>query len=51
MYSAFLIMNINEDLETFNLEKCNNRFNNFLELHEIEVLRLLGNKNLSSIGI
>lgn len=51
MYSAFLIMNINEDLETFNLEKCNSRFNNFLELHEIEVLRLLGNKNLSSIGI
>ena len=51
MYSAFLIMNINEDLKTFNLEKCNNRFNNFLEFYEIEVLRLLGNKNLSSIGI
>ena len=51
MYSSFLIMNINEDLETYNLEKCNTRFNQFLELHEIEVQRLLGNKNLSSIGI
>ena len=51
MYSAFLIMNINEDLETFNLEKCNQRFNKFLKLHEMEVKRLLGNKNLSSIGI
>ena len=51
MYSSFLIMNINQDLETYNLEKCNTRFNQFLELHEIEVQRLLGNKNLSSIGI
>lgn len=51
MYSAFLIMNINSDLKTFNLEKCNTRFNNFLELHNKEVQRLLGNKNLSSIGI
>ena len=51
MYSSFLIMNINKDLETYNLEKCNKRFKNFLELHKIEVQRLLGNKNLSSIGI
>lgn len=51
LYSSFLIMNINEDLETYNLEKCNERFDNFLELHKNEVLRLSGNKNLSSIGI
>ena len=51
LYSSFLIMNISEDLETYNLEKCNKRFNNFLELHKNEVLRLSGNKNLSSIGI
>lgn len=51
MYSSFLIMNINKDLETYNLRKCNKRFKNFLELHKNEVKRLLGNKNLSSIGI
>ena len=51
MYSAFLIMNINPDLKTFNLEKCNKRFENFLYLHNQEVKRLLGNRNLSCIGI
>lgn len=51
MYSAFLIMNINPDLKTFNLEKCNKRFENFLHLHDQEVKRLLGNRNLSCIGI
>ncbi|WP_291256223.1 transposase [Fusobacterium sp.] len=51
LYSSFLIMNINEDLETYNLKKCSERFDKFLELHKIEVLRLSGNKNLSSIGI
>ena len=51
LYSSFLIMNINNDLETYNLEKCNERFSNFLRLHKLEVKRLLGNKNLSSIGI
>lgn len=51
MYSAFLIMNINPDLKTFNLEKCNKRFESFLHLHNQEVNRLLGNKNLSCIGI
>ena len=51
LYSSFLIMNINNDLETYNLEKCNERFNKFLRLHKLEVKRLLGNKNLSSIGI
>ena len=51
MYSAFLIMNIASDLKTFDLDKCNARFENFLKLHEIEVKRLTGNKNLSSIAI
>lgn len=51
MYSAFLIMNVNPDLKTFNREKCNNRFKCFYELHNKEVTRLQGNKNLSSIGI
>lgn len=51
MYSAFLIMNINNDLESFDINKCNNRFDNFKRLHDIEVTRLTGNKNLSSIAI
>lgn len=51
MYSAFLIMNINSDLKTFNIEKCNSRFDNFKILHDKEVDRLKGHKNLSSIAI
>ena len=51
MYSAFLIMNVNEDLSSFDLEKCNNRYENFLYLHNKEVERLQGRKNLSCVGI
>ena len=51
MYSAFLIMNINNDLESFDINKCNDRFDNFKRLHDIEVNRLRGCKNLSSIAI
>lgn len=51
MYSAFLIMNVKNDLETFDIDKCNNRFDNFKRLHDIEVQRLTGHKNLSSIAI
>ena len=51
MYSAFLIMNINNDLKSFNINKCNKRFENFYRLHNIEVDRLSGKKNLSSIAV
>ena len=51
LYSAFLIMNIAEDLKSFNINKCNERFENFYRLHNLEVKRLSGYKNLSSIGI
>ena len=51
MYSAFLIMNIADDLKSFNIDKCNERFNNFYQLHNLEVNRLTGQKNLSSIAI
>lgn len=51
MYSAFLIMNIADDLKSFDIDKCNNRFENFYRLHSLEVNRLVGNKNLSSIAI
>lgn len=51
LYSAFLIMNISDDLKNFNMDKCNERFENFYRLHNMEVDRLTGKKNLSSIAI
>jgi len=51
MYSAFLIMNANRDLNSINKDKCNERYANFLHLHNKEVSRLSGQKNLSSIAI
>ncbi len=51
LYSAFLIMNIADDLKSFDIEKCNERFENFYRLHNLEVDRLTGQKNLSSIAI
>lgn len=51
MYSAFLIMNVSEDLKGINQDKCNKRFDIFLKLHDLEVERLTGQKNLSSIAI
>ena len=51
MYSAFLIMNIGNDLKSFDIDKCNERFENFYRLHNLEVDRLKGHKNLSSIAI
>ena len=51
MYSAFLIMNVENDLKGINQKKCNEKYNNFLRLHDIEVKRLTGCKNLSSIAI
>ena len=51
LYSAFLIMNVAEDLKSFDIDKCNERFENFYRLHNLEVERLSGYKNLSSIGI
>lgn len=51
MYSAFLIMNIADDLKSFDIDKCNKRFENFYRLHSLEVNKLVGKKNLSSIAI
>ena len=51
MYSAFLIMNVSDDLKSFDIDKCNERFENFYQLHNLEVTRLTGKKNLSSIAI
>ena len=51
MYSAFLIMNTADDLKSFDMDKCNERFENFYRLHNLEIERLTGYKNLSSIAI
>lgn len=51
LYSAFLIMNVAEDLKSFDINKCNGRFENFYQLHNLEVERLSGHRNLGSIGI
>ena len=56
MYSAFLIMNVNENLESINKEKCNETYDNFKILHDIEIERLKelksnGYKLISSMGI
>lgn len=51
LYSAFLIMNISDDLENFDIKKCNDRFDNFKILHDIEIDRLSNIPTLSSMGI
>ena len=51
MYSAFLIMNIDSTLKSVDKIRCEETFKNFLMLHDNEVQRLTGNKNLSSIAI
>lgn len=55
-YSAFLIMNINNDLETINQDKCFETYNDFKILHDKEIerlkeLKLQGYKLISSMGI
>ena len=51
MYSAFLLMNVNNDLESINVDKCNETFDRFLELHNKEIQRLSKQINISSMGI
>lgn len=56
LYSAFLIMNVNNDLESINRNECFNTFDNFKILHDKEIdklkqLKLNGCKLISSIGI
>ena len=55
-YSAFLIMNVDNDLETINQDKCINNYDNFKMLHDKEITRLKelkiqGYKLISSMGI
>jgi len=56
MYSSFLIMNINDDLETINQDKCIETYDIFKMLHDKEInrlkeLKLQGYKLISSMGI
>lgn len=51
LYSAFLIRNIADDLKSFDMDKCKERFDDFYRLHDLEINRLKGHKNLSSMGI
>lgn len=56
MYSAFLIMNVNDNLESINKDKCNETYDNFKILHDEEIERLKelksnGYKLISSMGI
>ena len=56
IYSAFLIMNVNDDLESINRDKCIETYDNFKILHDKEIQRLKELKNngyklISSMGI
>lgn len=55
-YSAFLIMNVENDLELINRELCNRTYDNFKTLHDVEINRLKemkisGINLISSMGI
>lgn len=55
-YSAFLIMNVDRDLETINRELCIKTYDNFKMLHDKEINRLQELKNngiklISSMGV
>lgn len=55
-YSAFLIMNVNNDLNTINRELCIETYDNFKILHDKEIKKLQELKNngiklISSMGI
>jgi hypothetical protein len=56
IYSSFLIMNVNDDLESIDRDKCINSYDKFKELHDKEIcrlkeLKLNGYKLISSMGI
>jgi len=53
LYSSFLIMNMNKNLNTINRDLCFSEFDNFKILHDIEISRLLSSedKKISSMGM
>lgn len=48
---CFLNNEYKDDLKSFEIDKCNDRFENFYRLHNLEVDRLTDKNNLSSIAI
>lgn len=51
LYSAFLIMNINPDLSTFNEERMSQAYTQFCANHDKEIARLRGIKTPPSTGV
>ena len=51
LYSSYLIKNVMNDLETIDNDLCIKDFDKFLKFHNNEISRLVGNKNISSMGI
>jgi hypothetical protein len=52
LYSAYLIMNVNDDLKSINDIECENKFDRFIGLHNKEINRLKGiDKVISSMGM
>lgn len=43
-YSAFLIMNVNEDLESIHQQSCHQSFDHFIKLHDEELKRIHSKK-------
>lgn len=51
LYSAYLIKNVEDDLESIDNDKCSKDFGKFLKLHDKEIERLSSRDNLSSMGV
>ena len=53
LYSSFLIMNVKTNLKEINKEQCENTFDNFKSLHDVEINHIItsSNKLISSMGI
>ncbi|MBU3176167.1 hypothetical protein KPL47_07265 [Clostridium estertheticum] len=53
LYGSFLIMNVKENLEEIDRDLCFKTYDNFKNLHDKEINRLLSsnNKKISSMGI
>ena len=52
LYSAFLLMNSNEDKKTPSQDKCLKTFDKFLEIHNEEIKRIVNNKiSIKNSGI
>lgn len=51
LYSAFLIQNVDATLKEVDVNRCNQSYNSFLQLHNKEVQRLSSLITPSSMGI